>query len=260
MSEVQPDGTGESPNVSVMIATPMYGGMCSGHYMTGVVGAIAALNASGVSVYFANLMNESLITRARNELARQFLEHGFDYLMFIDADISFDGGAILELLAANRDIVCGVYPRKEIFWEGVRQAAHRGEADLKEFSGAFAMNLPLDSASAELDEFGLLEVQHGATGFMLIKRRVFEQLASHVAEYRISSARAIDGSYHNPLTREYFATSIDGTTGVLLSEDYHFCELWRKIGGKIHVKPSIRLEHVGTYVYGGDLVKSCQAR
>lgn len=260
MSDVHPGSEGESRNVSVMIATPMYGGMCSGHYMTGVVGAIAALSGSGVSVFFSNLMNESLITRARNELARQFLENDFDYLMFIDADISFDGAAVLELLAANRDIVCGVYPRKEIFWDGVRKAALRGETDLKDFSGAFAMNLPLNIVTSELDREGLLEVQHGATGFMLIHRRVFEQLAPHVGEYRISSTRTADGNYLSPLTREYFATSIDSATGVLLSEDYHFCEAWRKIGGRIYVKPSIRLEHVGTYVYGGDLVKSSQGR
>jgi hypothetical protein len=236
---------------SVMIATPMYGGMCTGHYMAGVIGAIAALSANGVSVYFANLMNESLITRARNELARQFLEQGFDFLMFIDADIAFDGGSVMELLAVDRDIVCGIYPRKEISWEGVEQAARRGEHDLRKFSGVFAMNLPLNVSGAQTDEMGLIEVQHGATGFMLIKRCVFEQLGNHVPEYRISSAKSASGDYLSPMTKEFFATSIDGTTGVLLSEDYHFCESWRKLGGKIHVKPSIRLEHVGTYVYGG---------
>jgi hypothetical protein len=57
------------------------------------------------------------------------------------------------------------------------------------------------------------------------------------------------------LTFEYFATSIDHT-GALLSEDYHFCELWRQHGGKIYANPFIQLRHVGTYIFGGDILKS----
>ena len=64
-----------------------------------------------------------------------------------------------------------------------------------------------------------------------------------------------DGEYVKPLTHEFFATSID-STGALLSEDYHFCDLWRKHGGKIYANPFVKLEHVGTYVYGGDIVRS----
>lgn len=91
---------------------------------------------------------------------------------------------------------------------------------------------------------------------MLIKRRVFEVLAPHVPIYRTSSMRNPQtGEYDKPLTHEFFATSIDDT-GALLSEDYHFCELWRKHGGQVFANPFIKLEHVGTYVYNGDILKS----
>ena len=256
MSETNHVATKGTPPPSVMIATPMYGGMCSGYYMVGVLNAIMALGQLGCPVYFSHIMNESLITRARNELARQFLEQGFDYLMFIDADISFDGQAVVELVSANKDIVCGLYPKKEIAWNAVEEAAKRGEKNLRDFSGAFVLNLPLDVANAETDQQGLVEVQHAGTGFMLIHRRVFEALTPKVPEYRISSVKDGYGAYLKPLTREFFATSIDETTGVLLSEDYHFCEAWRKLGGNIYVKPSIRLEHVGTHIYGGDINRS----
>ena len=89
---------------------------------------------------------------------------------------------------------------------------------------------------------------------MLIKRQVFLDLMPYVPTYRVSSFKK-DGEYVKPLTHEFFATSID-ETGALLSEDYHFCDLWRKHGGKIHANPFIKLEHVGTYVYGGDIIKS----
>jgi hypothetical protein len=38
-----------------------------------------------------------------------------------------------------------------------------------------------------------------------------------------------------------------------LSEDYNFCYLVRRAGGKVFFCPWMRLQHVGTYVFGGSL-------
>ena len=198
----------EEKRPSLMIATPMYGGMCTGHYVQGLLMTMNKMREIGVNVAWCQIMNESLITRARNELARVFLASDHDYLMFIDADIGFDGEAVAQLMLADKDTVC------------------------------------------------CIEVRHGGTGFMLIKRGVFEELIPHVPTYRVSSFKDPEtGEYAKPLTHEFFATSIDAT-GALLSEDYHFCELWRTHGGKIHAHPFIKLHHVGTYVFGGDILQS----
>jgi hypothetical protein len=210
----------------------------------------------GVPVYWAQIMNESLITRARNELVRLFLEKGFDNLMLIDADISFDAQAVATLMAADRDIICGVYPKKEIDWKKVGDAAKLGKDDLKDYGGAFVFNMVTELGKVETDKDGCIEIRHGGTGFMLIKRQVFIDLMPHVPTYRTSSFKDPEtGEYAKPLTHEFFATSIDHT-GALLSEDYHFCELWRKNGGKIYANPFIKLEHVGTYVYTGDILRA----
>jgi hypothetical protein len=211
----------------------------------------------GVNVYWAQIMNESLITRARNELARLFLEKEMDYLMFIDADIHFDANAVAQLMLADRDIVCGIYPKKEVDWVKVEEAAKAGKTNLKDYSGAFVFNMiHNEEGRVETDKDGVIEVRHGGTGFMLIKRQVFLDLMPHVPTYRTSSFKDPQtGEYAKPLTHEFFATSIDDT-GALLSEDYHFCELWRKHGGKIYANPFIKLDHVGTYIYSGDLIKS----
>jgi len=242
---------GKAP--SVMVATPMYGGMCTGGYVHGLLHTAAFLKELGVTFSWAQITNESLITRARNELARLFLDRQFDYLMFIDADISFDGRAVATLLAADEDIVCGVYPKKEIAWDRVIEAARSGAENPKDHAGAFAFNI-LTNQENTTDERGIVEIRHGATGFMLIKRTVFETLMPHVPTYRIGSFTDPNtGKYINPLTHEFFATSID-SSGALLSEDYHFCELWRKHGGKVHANPFIQLQHTGTYTYTGNLI------
>jgi len=239
---------------SVMIATPMYGGMCTGHYVEGLLKTMSKLRQNNIPVFWAHIMNESLITRARNELARVFLEGDCDYLMFIDADIGFGGDDILHLMAADKDVVCGLYPKKEVNWEQVKKAARDGKDDLQDHGGSFVFNM-IGAADAATDESGVVEVRHAGTGFMLIKRGVFTALAPHVPTYRVSTHKDAENNYVKPLTHEFFATSIDDT-GALLSEDYHFCELVRAHGGNIFVHPFIKLEHVGTYVFGGDILKS----
>lgn len=240
---------------TVMIATPMYGGMCTGHYAAGVIGNINYLSSRGFGVYWAQIMNESLITRARNELARVFIETGHDYLMFVDADISFPADSIHKLIEADKDIVCGLYPKKEIDWAQINQAAKEGKDNLQDFAGAFVLNMSTEDPYKHTNEQGLLEVRHGGTGFMLIKREVFEKLAPHVPEYRTATFKDANGEFIKPLTKEFFATSIDAT-GALLSEDYHFCELWGKHGGTIYANPFIKLEHVGTYVFSGNIIRA----
>jgi hypothetical protein len=147
-----------------------------------------------------------------------------------------------------------VYPKKEIDWGKISVAASEGQKNLKDFGGAYVINFMDHSKDEEVAVGGVFEVRHGGTGFMLIKRQVFEQLRDKVPHYRMSTVKDDEGNYLKPLTPEFFATSIDDS-GCLLSEDYHFCELWRKHGGKIHANPFIHLEHVGTYVYTGNLLR-----
>jgi hypothetical protein len=240
----------------LMIATPMYGGMCTGHFLVGVLTAINALQRIGVPTYFTQIGNESLITRGRNELVRIFLSKPeLTHLMFIDADIHFEGQDLVTLINADKDIACGIYPKKEVDWAKVEQAAKEGKTGLQDYAGAFVLNFAAEQGEViETDETGMVEVRHGGTGFMMIKRGVFEKLAPHVPEYRTSTQK-VNGEYVKPLTSEFFGLSIDDS-GCMLSEDYHFCELWRKHGGKVHANPFIKLQHVGTYIFGGDIIKA----
>ena len=68
------------------------------------------------------LPNESLIARARNYCAHMFLQSDATHFMFIDADIEFDPLDVLSLMSlcdegTDKDIVCGVYPKKHIAWD-----------------------------------------------------------------------------------------------------------------------------------------------
>ena len=61
------------------------------------------------------MANESLITRARNNLVAKCMSNkDISHIMFIDADVGFDVESIYKLIAHDKDIVGGIYPRKHL--------------------------------------------------------------------------------------------------------------------------------------------------
>ena len=56
----------------------------------------------------------------------------------------------------------------------------------------------------------------------------------------------------------YFQALIDPVSRRYLSEDYMFCQWARKIGLKIWLCPWMKLQHVGTHVFGGSLTDLAQ--
>jgi len=246
----------------IFLATPMYGGVCHGAYTKALADLmiLATKHAIDVKLYF--MFNESLITRARNYLADEFLRSGYDYLLFIDSDIHFEAQDVLVLshFAINNndmDIICGPYPKKAISWEKIKQAVDRGFADknpllLEEFVGDYVFN-PADGITQfKIDE--PVEVKEGGTGFMLIKRSAFEAWDKAYPErsYKPDHVRtkSFDGSRE---IMAYFDCVIDPESKRYLSEDYMFCQHSRAIGLKVWMLPWIKLKHAGTYIFGGSL-------
>lgn len=241
----------------VFLATPMYGGMCTGTYTSALMQTPIAFSQAGIQLYYTYMMNESLITRARNSLAHDFLASKATHLMFVDADIGFNPKDIVSMVQRDVDIICGLYPKKEIHWQRVADAVGRGVPanELKDHTGTFVVNL-VNNERTEVKINNLMEITNGGTGFMLIKRNVFEALADKVPEYNNDMYLAVDTERKPKVIKEFFATSIDTEAdNRLLSEDYHFCKLARKHGFKIHAAPWVQLTHTGTYVFSGALQK-----
>jgi hypothetical protein len=227
---------------TVFIATPMHGGMAAGIYTASMVQLPVVFLRNRVDSFYAFTSTESLVPNARNVLTHQFLESKATHLMWIDSDIGFNAMDIVSMLIADRDIVCGIYPKKEVDWARVAQAVEAGvpPEELSNHAGSFAVKLLDDSADrVAADPDGLLEIAGGGTGFMLIKRGVFDTLSEFVPEYAPDQ---------RPI-KEYYATTTDPESGRLITEDYHFCKLARSHGFKIYAAPWARLGHAGTYVF-----------
>ena len=242
----------------LFVATPMYGGMCTGMYASAIMQCVGTFGQAGIQMYYSFMMNESLITRARNSMAFDFLKSDATHLMFIDADINFNPNDIPRMVNANVDIICGLYPKKEINWVEVDAAVKRGvpPQELHRFTGAFVVNLPHGEETKSGNVNEPLEIANGGTGFMLIKRKVFEALADKVPSYTNDMYHAVDTVREVKIIGEYFATSIDEESNRLLSEDYHFCKIAREAGFKVYAAPWAAFGHTGTYTFSGQLPRS----
>ncbi len=244
----------------LFLATPMYGGMCSGYYVQSLLTLQNQLRDNRIDTAISFLFNESLIQRARNALVHNFLKTDFTHLMFIDADIRFDPKDVMPMFLADKPIICGIYPKKELNWTAIHAAAQAGVPpnELKNYSGSFVVNLVGYKDEQQVEVNRPVEIWNGGTGFMLIKREVFEQLRDHVPSY-INDTHDLSGAMGQERIYEFFATQIEPIGERLLSEDYHFCKEWReKCGGTVWAAPWAQLGHAGTHMFDGVLTQKPQ--
>jgi hypothetical protein len=172
------------------------------------------------------MTNESLISRARNTLTAKFLHtKESTHLMFIDADIGWEPWHLLVMLDAQKDVIGGLYPMKSL-----------------------PVKWCVNGIPGQVEEPGtnLVEVTKTGTGFLLIKRDVFEKLNAHPATKPFNNDIGLPAEL-NPYMKTYFDTAVRENR--YYSEDWTFCENWRDIGGQVWVDKRILLRHVGTYTF-----------
>lgn len=243
----------------IFIATPMYGGGANGLYIKSILDLQGLLTHYGIENRFSFLFNESLITRARNYLVDEFLRaEPFTHLLFLDADIYFDPQDVLALLALDKDIIGGPYPKKSINWTNVKHAVIKNPdvsaGELENVTGDYVFNPIPGTQQFRVTE--PLEVMEIGTGYMMIKREVFTKFKEEYPHLRYRPDHVgqanFDGSRY---IHAYFDTVIDPDSHRYLSEDYMFCQYWRAIGGKVWLCPWMKTQHIGTYSFTGNMSK-----
>ena len=209
----------------VHICMPCYGGMLTESTFMSYIKWSNAARQLGLDWTMETMTNESLISRARNTLTSKFLHNKEStHLMFIDADIGWEPWHLLVMLDRNVDIIGGLYPMKSL---PVKWCVNGFEG-------------------AEEGPNGLQEVTKTGTGFMLIKRDVFEKMNAHPAVKPFLNDIGLPAEL-NPYMKTYFDTAVRENR--YYSEDWTFCENWRDLGGKVWVDKRVLLKHTGTYVF-----------
>ena len=207
--------------------TPCYGGNITEVCFSSYLGFTIMAMQNGINFQIDTLSNESNVNRARNSCAAKFLSGDCSHLMFVDADIQFNPQDIVKLITHDKDIVGGIYPQKTLPPKMVVNTLNNGE-----------------------HEGDLIEVGTLGTGFMLIKRSVFEKMIEEGATPYVDAIGL--SPEENANQYDFFQCTID-SKGRYLTEDWSFCRRWRQLGGKIWADTTIALAHVGYYRFQPDL-------
>ena len=225
----QPGQPYDFTKVHIHFGIPCYGGQITEPCFTSFLRFILMASKSGLQWSLDTMVNESLVTRARNNLmAKMMTNQAATHFMFIDADIRFQPEAIFMMLAADKDVIGGLYPKKALPISYV--------INVKPGTQIINDIFPVDTMG---------------TGFMMFKRHVYEKLCAAHPETKYVDDVGL-GKQYEPTMYSIFDTEID-EKGHYLSEDWTFCRRWAKLGGEIYAHAKVLLNHSGHYEFAGDL-------
>jgi len=211
---------------SLFLATPMYGGQCSGMYARSVADLTAAATQYGIKIQMYFLFNESLITRARNYCADEFLRSDCTHMLFIDSDIGFNPQDVLAMMAISAedseyDILGAPYPKKTIAWEKIKMAVDKGLADenpgdLDKYIGDYVFNPK--GGMGQIPIHQPVEVMEIGTGFMMFRKKALQKMAEkfphfaykpdHVRTEHFDGSREIMTFFDCGVDRGYYITDL----------------------------------------------------
>jgi hypothetical protein len=253
-SNVTEINIGSKPGYKIMVCTPCHSEV-SMHYTQAVLKFQLECMKKNIMVSFS-LLKSSLVTQGRNLCVAEFLNHkdNYDYLLFIDSDISFKPETIFKMIDADKDIIACPYPMKmfetDKMWKKIKETDMvKSEKDL--LSSGYMYPIKIGKNELIVDK-GVMEVTHAPTGCMLIKRNVIEKLIEKHPELQIYQPTVINGketkkeNFYN-----LFDTLHDLETKRYFGEDFGFCQRWTDIGGKVYVYVMDHISHIGDHEYCG---------
>lgn len=250
----------------IFIATPCYGGQIGEPYFRSMMRLAILCNKYEIPYTISTLANESLVTRGRNTLVSFFMENSTaTHLFFIDADIEFNPEDLLRMVAYDKPVVVGAYPKKAINWDSIINAARNPDLEetadtIEGHSSNYVVNFDFltDENGVRTPQVqvvdNLIRLKDAGTGFMCIKKEVIQQLFDAHPEMKYVNDINVDKKFE-PFMYALFDTMIDPESRRYLSEDYTFCRLWQQMGGEVYLDPRTALNHVGHYTFRGNIRK-----
>lgn len=242
---------GQKPK-NVMICLPS-GRTWEARTATFVAGMMTYSAMQGVQLGICNL-ESSMITKGRNDLVGKALEHGAEYIQWIDTDMVGPPDTLMRLLAHNKDIVGATYNKRVPPYETLGK---------------------LKGAPMSIDEVakgGLVEAEEMPGGCMLVKTDVYrrirwpyysecyewegetgtDKLKNFLRDnYAVEPPRevldSLDGTAVSAWLNDY-ESKITRKPWSYYSEDLSFCRKVRKAGYRLWCDLSLtfNMTHLGT--------------
>lgn len=171
---------------------------------------------------------DSAIGRARNNCVAEFLKSDCTEMLFVDTDLIFSPEHVARIVTHDVDIVGGCYPKKqmELGW---------------------VLNAHTDYPDPQSD--GLHRVRYVGTGFMRIRRSVFERMAAAYPELSYEPDSGETGETKHDFFQFGVYRPTPDAPGRYLSEDWYFCQRALDMNIPVYADTGIILKHVGKFIY-----------
>lgn len=191
-------------------------------------------------------VGHTITAAARNACAQQALREHFDYLMFLDSDMTFPPGIIQALWSNQVDIVSAIY-----------RTRRGGEVIAHVFDEGWNRCFPIRT----FDLSGrLVPVDCVGTGALLIRSTVFRALAPPWFYYGPAHCDLPEDQIkieHISAYADELSLCMDHNYGYQHGEDFQFCINCRRAGIAIYVDSAVSCGHVGTKVIGRAAIEPC---
>lgn len=217
--------------MEVVFCIPTHDGSLEYECVTSLLTTQALLIKSGIKFEVFFLTGCPYLPVARNTLVAMFMQTNATDLFFVDADIGFDATSVIKVLNRPEKIVGGIYPLKR---DGV--------------------GFPVEVKTKDgipIGRDGLIEADFIPTGFMRIKREVFEIMEKEYPELYYKTNNVNTGNAGIEEAYDFFNMGINESKK-WTTEDFAFCDKWTKIGGQIWVCPDIDFTHTGRKAHKGN--------
>ena len=224
----------------VYVATPCYD-MMRVETCVSLIDMFSTLGKHGIECK-SKSVKTSLVTHGRNLLTCGFLNSGFDYMLFVDADVEFKPEAVMRMLVTKKDIISTPYRVKN-------------EPEKLEYAVKFK-----DSKDIKILPWDIIEIEEGPAGLMLIHRRVYERLMKERPDLKIKFDEPTRAKMNKEIGAEdaisrymynFWDTTFNLDTGEWKGEDLSFCELATDNGFKIYANLDSGTTHHGSWGWKG---------
>lgn len=207
--------------IHVLVVTPAYSGKVHAQYAVALADTQLLLKSKGIDISFKISASGSLLVAERNRLTQAFMDSEATHMLCIDSDLGWPPEAVLKMLEADREFICGIYPV-------------RGH-------NTFTFRPDLNPNGSIKQDKHLLKMEYVPAGFMLIKRSAIEKMqAKHKSDY-FSPKHP-----QNPTGSGYCFFNTEVYEGEFWGEDYVFCRKATEAGVDIWADPLITFDHDGT--------------
>ena len=220
---------------TIYIAMPCYDSVKI-NTMLSVIKLVQQLGKSGIEVGI-NTMKSPLIHQARNYLASVFLTTKYQYLLFIDSDVEFEPEAVIRMLVAKKEIICTPYRVK-----AEQLNKHIYTVEFK------------DPKTIPILPGGLVEIEAGPTGLMLIDRKVFERIIKNHDDLKITNQAVPNAGASHKFYYNFFDFAFKD--GYSVGEDVSFCQLAKDNDFTIYANIESTTKHHGSYAWEGKFGES----